>query len=118
MFFSGLLPADDRIPHPEMIAALKDRAAGLNAREVAEAQAERIKGMEAKRAQREAEKQRALEKQTTVVEGRRWDFKFVDCSVDEAGKRGRSLTAAGWRYGFPHEDRKKGQIKIVTKIDD
>ena len=118
VFFSGLLPADDRIPHPEMIAALKDRAAGLNAREVAEAQTARIAGMEAKRALREKDKLREVEKRTKVVEGRRWDFKFVDCSVDEAGKKGRSLTAAGWRYGFPHEDRKKGQIKIVTKIDD
>ena len=48
---------------------------------------------------------------------RRWDFVFQNVSVDHAGKDGRGAKGVGWRYGFPHEDRKKGQVKIPTKVD-
>jgi len=111
------MPADDRIPHPEMIEAIKDRMNGMNVREVKEAQQARIDAMAQKRRDAEAKKAEQLACSTTVVEGKRWDFKFVDCKVDATGKEGRSPSGVGWRYGFPHEDRKKGQIKIQTKVE-
>lgn len=117
VFHPDLMPADDRIPHPEMIEAIKDRNNGMNAREVKEAQQARIDAMAQKRRDAEARKAEQLVRSTTVVEGKRWDFKFVDCKVDATGKQGRSPSAVGWRYGFPHEDRKKGQIKIQTKVE-
>lgn len=100
-----------------MIETIKDRLNGMNAREVREAQQSRIAAMEQKRADNEARRNADLERRTTVVEGKRWDFKFVDCKVEDTGKDGRRKEAVGWRYGMPHEDRKKGQVKIPTKID-
>jgi len=56
-------------------------------------------------------------KKMKTVPGRRWDFVFQDISVDTVGQDGRSPKGVGWRYGFPHEDRKKGQVKIPTKVE-
>jgi hypothetical protein len=116
VFKSGLLPADARIPHPEMIETIKDRNNGMNAREQRITQEARIAEMNNKRRDIQEKKIAKLEKMTTIVPGKRWDFKFVDCKVEDGGKLGRGLKAPGWRYGFPHEDRKKGQIKIATSV--
>jgi hypothetical protein len=75
-----------------------------------EAERKQKEEAEAKRKEREARTQ-------VIVPGRRWDFKFQDISVEGAGKDGRGRHAVGARYGFPHEDRKKGMIKIPTSVD-
>lgn len=52
-----------------------------------------------------------------TVQGRRWDFKFQDISAEKAGKDGRGKDAVGYRYGMPHEDRKRGMVKIPTSVE-
>ena len=52
-----------------------------------------------------------------TVKSRRWDFNFEDISAEKTGKDGRGQHAVGLRYGMPLEDRKKGQIKIPTKVE-
>lgn len=51
-----------------------------------------------------------------TVEGKRWDFKFRDIKVDEAGADGRGSRGVGWRYGVPLRDRKRGEVKIPTSV--
>ena len=108
VFSPTLLPADLRIPHPEMVEkrsneAHKRRATRLQLEEAI--------------AKRAMEQKLDEVKRTRVVEGGRWDFKFKDVSVQWVGKDGRSRKGVGWRYGMPHEDRKRGQIKIPTSVD-
>jgi hypothetical protein len=114
-FDNDLLPADDRIPHPELVALEKDKEAGLSNSERVKRAVARQQEAEAKK-QAEAEKRRAEIKLRTVPQ-RRWDFVFQDVSVEHAGKDGRGAKGVGWRYGFPHEDRKKGQVKIPTRVE-
>lgn len=47
----------------------------------------------------------------------RWEFRFREISVDDVGKDGRARKGVGARYGMPHEDRKKGQVKIPTRVE-
>jgi hypothetical protein len=116
-FHETLLPADDRIPHPELVISEREALAGMsNAQRVAAATGRIAAEREKKRAAEE--RRRAWEAKTvTRVPGRRWDFVFQDVSVESVGKDGRSAKGVGWRYGLPHEDRKRGQVKIPTKVD-
>ena len=47
----------------------------------------------------------------------RWEFRFRDIRVEDVGRTGRDKRGVGARYGFPHEDRKRGQVKIPTKVE-
>lgn len=47
----------------------------------------------------------------------RAEFRFRDISVESVGKDGRGREGVGARYGMPHEDRKRGIIKIPTKVE-
>lgn len=60
------------------------------------------------------EKARKEQESTLVVQGPRFDFKIEDVNVDWVGKDGRSRKGVGYRYGMPHEDRKRGLIKVPT----
>lgn len=117
VFNPTLLPADDRIPHPEMIDFLKDRMDGMRPLEQKERHAERIAAMEKQRTDAKERKAAQLEARTKHVPGVRWDFKFEDISANDVGKNGRGAGGVGWRYGFPHEDRKRAQVKIPTSVD-
>lgn len=69
-------------------------------------------------AESKAQKQKAWEERTQrVVNGRRWDFKFQDVSAEDVGKDGRGRRGVGYRYGMPHEDRKRGIVKIPTSVE-
>ncbi|KAF2746538.1 hypothetical protein M011DRAFT_468634 [Sporormia fimetaria CBS 119925] len=115
-FQNDLLPADDRIPHPELVQAERELAAGLSHEERLRLAEKRFAAIQEKKKAEEAQIQAELASLKTVPK-RRWDFVFQDVSVEHAGKDGRGLKGVGWRYGFPHEDRKKGQVKIPTKIE-
>ncbi|KAF2124229.1 hypothetical protein P153DRAFT_371095 [Dothidotthia symphoricarpi CBS 119687] len=115
-FDNNLLPADARIPHPELVQAERELASGLSFDERSKlAQARLQEENEKKRKEEEA--RLAEIRSHKVVPKRRWDFVFKDVSVDAAGRDGRDPRGVGWRYGFPHEDRKKGTVKIPTKVE-
>ena len=119
VFNPSLLPADDRIPHPELIAFAKDEAAGFVRREVEE---RHLKRNELELQQAEQRKQAIKEKEQkglTIIEPKngRWAFHFKEINVEDVGKTGRGPKGVGARYGFPHEDRKKGQIKIPRRVE-
>ncbi|KAF2201172.1 hypothetical protein GQ43DRAFT_440860 [Delitschia confertaspora ATCC 74209] len=115
-FDNNLLPADERIPHPELVTAERELAAGLSFAERTRLAQQRLQKENERKQKIEAKKQEELKKLRTVP-GRRWDFVFQDISVENAGKDGRNDKGVGWRYGLPHEDRKKGQVKIPTKVE-
>lgn len=116
-FDNDLLPADARIPHPELIAAEKDNIAGYSVSERQSRARERLETEMVEKKKREDEKKQEELATMKTVPQRRWDFVFKDVSVDAAGRNGRDPRGVGWRYGLPHEDRKKGQVKIPTKVE-
>jgi len=115
-FDNNLLPADERIPHPELVHAERELEQGLSFDERRRLATERFeKEQEKKKAEerRKEEELRALK----VVPKRRWDFVIQDVNVESAGRDGRGAAAAGWRYGVPHQDRKRGIPKIPTRVE-
>jgi len=117
IFSPTLLPADARIPHPDLIDIERDLQSGMPREARLEAVRQRD---EAKRLLREKKVQKKLDWErdnVVVVPRQRWDFRFQHISVEEAGRDGRGKRGVGWRYGAPHEDRKRGQVKIPTSVE-
>jgi hypothetical protein len=114
-FHPKLRSADERIPHPELIAIEKFKE-GSNSPGLQQFKRDLIKA-EQDEALRKANEERERERETVkVYTGARYDFKFQDISVDSVGRTGRARAGVGWRYGMPHEDRKPGQVKIPTSV--
>ena len=93
--------------------------AGVPREERIARQRERMMAELREKDEREQAKKEKEERDVRVVrppQGR-WDFKFRDISVESVGKDGRDKRGVGARYGFPHEDRKRGQIKIPTRVE-
>lgn len=116
-FHQDLLPADKRIPHPELILLEKESLAGISREDRFANQ--RARDLQAQQAAAEAadRKRKWEERSLRVVPGRRWDFKFQDISAEKTGKDGRSRSAVGIRYGMPHDDRQSGRVKIPTSVE-
>lgn len=70
-----------------------------------------------KKKRREEARKRDEVARTKVVPQRRWDFVFSDVSVESVGYKGRDYRGVGWRYGAPHQDRKKGVVKIPRRVE-
>lgn len=121
VFDPKLLPADDRIPHPELIEAFRDRASGMSIVERASRQQQREEKeatiKEAKREIRARDEERSVRRVEPGGEKGRWEFRFRDVSVEDAGMDGRGRRGVGARYGMPHEDRKKGMVKIPRRVE-
>lgn len=117
VFSPTLLPADERIPHPELIQLEKWSLQQVDSRERQKMMRE--KDEEARAVKKEKERRHAewVLRTQKVVPGRRWDFKFQDVSVEAVGKDGRGRKGVGFRYGMAPEDRKRGQVKIPTSVE-
>jgi hypothetical protein len=115
-FDRSLLPTERRIPHPEMVQGEKLLLEGAPKEKVASKVRDLLSADALRRATRKEEKKAREAALTTVVASKRWDFKFRDFDATDVGKDGRKPGAVGYRYGAPHEDRKKGQIKIPRRV--
>ncbi|KAG4434493.1 hypothetical protein IFR05_010036 [Cadophora sp. M221] len=116
VFDDKLLPADARVPHPELTVMQKEFMEDLTFEQQQERAAARDSLAEKKRAvkaARQAKKEAAIKK----VDTGRWEFHITDINVDAAGKTGRGHKGVGWRYGQPHDDRTRGKIKIPTSVE-
>lgn len=114
-FHEKLLPADERVPHPELAEMHRMDKLGATKQELEETAAAREEREEHKRqkaANREARREAAIKKVDTV----RSEFRFTNINVDAAGKTGRGPNGVGWRYGMPHMDRSRGAVRIPTSI--
>lgn len=116
IFNPTLLPADERIPHPEMIEMAKDEIDGLSWQEMQERIKERDAEDQERRVLKRQQVRERQEKVLTRVESPRWEFRFKEISVDEIGRDGRGAHATGYRYGAPHMDRKRAQVKIPKRV--
>lgn len=117
IFDSQLLPAEDRIPHPELYELEKWKLEGVVTGERIERR-RRLNEEEAKkREERENRKQKKAQHSLKVAETPRWEFRFQDINADNVGSDGRDPRGVGMRYGLPAQDRKKGQIKIPRRVE-
>ncbi|CAK1364428.1 hypothetical protein CB0940_08113 [Cercospora beticola] len=116
-FHDKLLPADKRIPHPELVTLEKEHLAGVSRSERWANQQQRDEAARVAKEKAEAKKAAWEERTQRIVSTRRWDFKFQDISAEKVGKNGRSREGVGARYGMPHEDRKRGMVKIPTSVE-
>jgi hypothetical protein len=117
-----LLPADVRIPHPQLIAMERDRITNpneyLERRQQHQARMRKLEEVEQER-KRAAEAQAERRLMKVQSEASRFEFRFQDVVVskESTGPDGRGHAAPGRRYGVPTYDRKKGQVKIPTKVE-
>ena len=115
-FSPNLLPADKRIPHPQLVQLERWNAEEISRPERLKLFAE-MEDKETAAAEEKARKQKEWAERTqSTVQGRRWDFQFQDISADAVGKHGRSNKGVGHRYGMPHTERKRGEVKIPTSV--
>jgi hypothetical protein len=117
IFDENLLPADLRVPHPELTELERDRLTGMPYSERFARAAKRAEEAQQKKLVAEQRRRVREEKAVKTISGARWDFKFQEISVDDAGATGRGHNGTGWRYGVPHMDRRKGEVKIPTSVE-
>ena len=119
VFNPTLLPADDRIPHPELVVMERERMETTTEQGRISRQRDKLRLQEAEAAEREKKKREKAAREITKVtpEGSRWEFRFQDVSVESVGREGRDRKGVGARYGIPHQDRKRGQIKIPKFVE-
>ncbi len=120
-FGDSILPADKIVQIPELIGYQRNLAAGKFGDREEHRQAFRSFRKEARKseaalAERQAAKVREAEGSKVRVQGERCEFRFTQINADNVGAGGRSRDAVGWKYGVPHFDRKKGQVKIPTRV--
>ena len=116
VFDRELMPAEDRIPHTELVQLEKWRKEGKQGDERVQLQREKdAKDLQSKEVL-EMKKREKEARTIRKVETERSEFRFQDIRVESAGPTGRSKMGIGARYGMPHEDRKKGQIKIPRRV--
>lgn len=116
-FHPSLLPADERIAHPELVQIAKWEHEGFDRETRQRLMREKDSESVARKEMKEYKRKQWERRTQVTVQGRRWDFKFQDISAEKVNKDGRGHEAVGIRYGMPHEDRKKGQFKIPTKVE-
>ncbi|KND87945.1 hypothetical protein TOPH_07356 [Tolypocladium ophioglossoides CBS 100239] len=115
-FHDGMLSADARSPQPELIAMEREILTGKSRDESMEKFKDATQREEDAVARRIVKQQQKEEKMTTRVQTDRYEFRFKEVNVDDAGRDGRSRRATGWRYGAPFDDRKRGVVKIPTSV--
>ena len=117
-----LQPADVRIPHPQLVQLELDRAAFPNERRVvAQRHIERLEQMEEAEKKLRDRAQAAREKNVKHVEPESGRFSYriqnVVYTKETTGADGRAPFAPGRRYGVPKNDRKRGIVKIPTRVE-
>ncbi|KAI1498396.1 eukaryotic mitochondrial regulator protein-domain-containing protein [Biscogniauxia marginata] len=116
-FHKDMLPADRRVPHPELILMERELLQGLPPREASDRFKEAVMQSERLAAERQLKKAAKEEERTTRVNTDRFQFRFKEYNSEEVGARGKKRNVVGWRYGAPYYDRTKDhQIKIPTSV--
>jgi len=101
----GLLPSHIRMPHSELVDVERARANRASYQDQLLLEQEREK-LASKRSKEREEARRKRTSSLSTVESPRWRFRLKQVKAGEIG----------FRYGVPHEDRKRGQIKIPTRV--
>ncbi|KIW96947.1 uncharacterized protein Z519_02338 [Cladophialophora bantiana CBS 173.52] len=117
-----LKPADSRIPHPHLIAFEKDKLnRSLTPLERLARHRERLEKDEERQQALKNKLQQEEESKKTRIDAGRWQFVVTEVQSTRQGiglnGRGSGKGAVGQRYGVPSQERKKGQVKIPTKVE-
>lgn len=115
-FDNHLLPAEARIPHPQLYKIEKSIARGESREQASKEEWLKIQAKDVEAYTKIQNKTKKREARTTTVQTPRFEFKFEAVTVNKSSV-GRFVNGIGQRYGVPPQDRKKGQIKIPTKVD-
>lgn len=116
-FDETMQSADARSPQPQLIEMERDVLEGKHGRdEGMERFREATQREEEAVARRLARRQEQEEQRTRRVHTDRYEFRFKEVRVEDAGRDGRSRRGTGWRYGVPFDDRKRGVVKIPTSV--
>ncbi|KAF3928334.1 hypothetical protein AA313_de0210043 [Arthrobotrys entomopaga] len=102
----GILPADIRMPHSELIGVEKMKLERVPVEE-----------MIAREARREQDEIAAINAKREAMEKRRNGGKVVETERFRFRLRPAVVGQVGYRYGVPAEDRKRGINKIPTRVD-
>lgn len=122
VFQRDLLPAEERIPHPELVKLQQlQKTQRMHPHESAAKLREMVKDKEsaalAKRRAWLVQEEKLVRKVVPEGSAGRAEFRFRDIKVESVGKDGRAREGVGARYGFPHEDRKRDIIKIPRSVE-
>lgn len=117
VFARDLLPAEDRIPHPEMVELAKLERENRGREDILEERRVELEKEEKALIDAKRQRQAAQEAAARKVENPRWQFRFENIKVENVGRDGRARGGVGARYGVPPQDRKKGQIKIPIRVE-
>ncbi|KAJ9612556.1 hypothetical protein H2200_004153 [Cladophialophora chaetospira] len=117
-----LKPADSRIPHPHLIAFEKDKLdRALTPLERRARHRERLQQDEEKRQAAKLKQREEEEAKKTRIDVGRWQLVVTEVQSTRQGVgidgRGSGKGAVGQRYGVPSQERKKGRVKIPTKVE-
>ncbi|KAI0384563.1 eukaryotic mitochondrial regulator protein-domain-containing protein [Hypomontagnella monticulosa] len=113
-FHPTMLSADERVPHPELIQMEREVLQGRPLWDASERFKQAVMESERKAAEKELAKAALDEKLTTRIQTNRFEFRFKQINSEGVGPKGKARHAVGWKYGVPHYDRTRGQIKIPT----
>lgn len=106
-----LKPADARIPHPHLIKHEQnknDPVLSLDRSQVQHAYKENLE-RDQKARQLMRERKAAMEESTkTRIDKGKWQFVLTDVQAEKG---------VGIRYGVPSQDRKRGNVKIPTRVE-
>lgn len=116
VFARYLLPAEERIPHPELVELAKFASETRGRKDLYDQRRNELEQEEAARLDEKRERKAAHEAAAMKVDTQRWQFRFENIKVENVSKDGRGRRGVGVRYGVPPQDRKKGQIKIPTRV--
>ena len=116
-FGDRVLPPDAKMRIPELVQMERDIAEGTPPREARAQFVANAAASEAAFAERQRARQQAAEEKRTRVSTDRFEFRFEKINAEDVGPTGRARKAAGWRYGAPLMDRRRGEVKIPTRVE-
>ncbi|KAL2156891.1 hypothetical protein VTH06DRAFT_2764 [Thermothelomyces fergusii] len=116
-FGEHILPPDAKMRIPELVQMERNVAAGMAPREAAAAFVREATESEKAFADQLRARAKAAEDRVLRVPTARCEFRFQKINAEDVGPAGRSRKAAGWRYGVPHMDRRRGEVKIPTRVE-
>ncbi|KAH8884221.1 hypothetical protein GQ53DRAFT_752272 [Thozetella sp. PMI_491] len=115
-FGDRIVPVDKALQIPELIEYERELSRNVNPDEAHENFRKAVRDSETRIAESETKKLREAQESKVRVANDRFEFRFTAYNAENIGPGGRSKDAVGWRYGVPHSDRKKGQIKIPPRV--
>lgn len=116
-FGDHILPPDAKMRIPELVELERNVARGMEPAKAYKAFMESAARSEAAVAAAQRARRQRDEDRTTRVDVGRFEYRFEKINAEDVGRNGRSRKAIGWRYGVPFSDRRRGEIKIPTKVE-